>query len=117
LNRIASHEVLSLSSDLQTFFEMENAEGISVKQAVKKDKQPTPKEEGGSGSGGNRLLSFLGSSIESISSMTVTNQADPDQWFDAKKNYINSLETQMNALIKAADNMLRKEKGKEIIHK
>lgn len=58
------------------------------------------KESGG-------LLSFLGS-------MNFSSQSEPDHWFDAKKNYINSLETQLSNLARTAGNIIRKKKGRPL---
>lgn len=76
-------------------------------------------------SSGRGFLSFLGSTVESISHTLQTSagsgsgsggsgsqhSGEPDQWFDAKKNYINALEIHLNSLLKAINSMIKKRKG------
>jgi len=97
LQRIIVHPVLSESVELQTF--LESAEILSAPP-----KAP-PKKESSSG-----LFSFLGSSIETISNLNSTAQNEPDQWFDAKKNYIIALENHLIALGKATSQIIKKRK-------
>lgn len=78
-------------------------------------------------SSGRGFLSFLGSTVESISHTLQTtagsgssgsgsgsgsqHSGEPDQWFDAKKNYITALEIHLNSLLKAINSMIKKRKG------
>jgi len=51
----------------------------------------------------------LGSSIESISNLN-TIQNEPDQWFDAKRNYINALDSHLNSIVKSINQISKKQK-------
>ena len=44
-------------------------------------------------------------------SQAMTSQSEPDQWFDAKKNYIASLEAQFTTLTKSTSTLLKKRQG------
>jgi sorting nexin-1/2 len=100
LHRISVHPVLSHSPELHKFLE-------STEPLSDTPKSPPTKKEGGGSSSG--LFSFLGTSIESISS-NFGAQSEPDQWFDAKKNYFNSLESHLTALAKATSQITKKRK-------
>lgn len=53
------------------------------------------------------MLSFLS---ESITVVNLAIKDEPDQWFDAKKNYIISLENQILAMSKAITSLVKKHK-------
>jgi hypothetical protein len=69
------------------------------------------KDQGKENSGGSGFFSFLGSSVEAITA-TLSSQSEPDQWFDAKKNYVLGLEKQLTALLRATSSLIVKQKGK-----
>lgn len=100
LQRVTSHHVLCTSPQLQQFFEFPTDGQAPLKSTIKKDQQqPT--------NGNSGILSFFGNSIENISS-GFSDKPDPDQWFDAKKNYVTGLENQLTALEKVVNNLLKK---------
>mmetsp|Transcript_22651 Transcript_22651/g.31533 ORF Transcript_22651/g.31533 Transcript_22651/m.31533 type:complete len:429 (+) Transcript_22651:73-1359(+) len=103
LQRVTSHHVLCTSPQLQQFFEFPTDGQAPLKSTIKKDQQQSAT---GANSG---ILSFFGNSIENISS-GFSDKSDPDQWFDAKKNYVNGLENQLTALEKVVNNLLKKRK-------
>eukprot|EP01114_Cavostelium_apophysatum_P017147 TRINITY_DN5024_c0_g1_i1.p1 TRINITY_DN5024_c0_g1~~TRINITY_DN5024_c0_g1_i1.p1 ORF type:complete len:424 (+),score=125.78 TRINITY_DN5024_c0_g1_i1:1769-3040(+) len=95
LNRIIAHPILVQSAGLQKFFE--SAESLSAPKAA-----PAKGEKKGGG-----FFSMLNSTVETISHITAP-QNEPDQWFDAKKNYINNLEAQLTGLAKATGSVVKK---------
>jgi hypothetical protein len=48
--------------------------------------------------------------VEAITA-TLSSQSEPDQWFDAKKNYVLGLEKQLLVLLKATSSLILKQKG------
>ena len=112
LQRVTSHPILCTSAQLQQFFEFPTdvcckissltVQGQApLKSTIKKDQQQS------TSSGNSGILSFFGNSIENISS-SFAEKSDPDQWFDAKKNYVNVLENQLVALEKVVNHLLKK---------
>jgi len=99
LQRIVDHPVLIQSTELQTF--LESSESLSTPKVP----AVQPRKESTSSS----LFSFLGSSIESISNLN-TIQNEPDQWFDAKRNYINALDSHLNSIVKSINQISKKQK-------
>jgi len=101
LARVVEHPVLQASSVLQSFLQSESPqnEATMSSEVVKKDHSSTA-----------GLFSFLGSSLDSISAINLTAQADPDQWFDAKRNYVLALESQLLAFSKAMNTLTRHRK-------
>jgi len=100
LERIIAHPVLSQSEELKIFLESENIESVF---------KPPPKEYQNSGGFLSYLSSSLSTQIESLSQNFGT-QKEPDQWFDAQKNYILALEIQLTSVEKATTQLLRKQK-------
>jgi len=105
LARIIDHPVLSKSSQFHLFLTTSNGE--SLKSQV----SGTKKEQTGLLSlFGSKIPSSLSNPIENLSNFAFTPQKEPDQWFDAKKNYINALETQLSALARATNDLIRRQK-------
>jgi len=102
LCRLSAHQVLSESPQIRLFLESENIETSIESKSV-----DSSGSTGVSSSG--RFFSLIGSSIESISN-NFTQQNEPDPWFDAKKNYILSLENQLNSLARIVNNLIKKRK-------
>jgi len=95
LHRVVGHPILSQSLEFITF--LESTEPLVSKGSNKKQQKPS----------NSRILSFIGSSIETIST-NFNAQSEPDQWFDAKRNYINSLENHLNTLAKSTNQTIKK---------
>lgn len=94
LFRLVSHPVLIKSPWLQMFLETENLVQKEVPKPVEEKKQ----------------TGFFSSLVGNSFSGGFTSQNEPDQWFDAKKNYIIALENQLNALAKSANMLVKKQK-------
>jgi sorting nexin-1/2 len=104
LKRIVIHPILSNSIHLKSF--LENSEILNSKTNKKNtvgNENTEKKFTGG-------LFSFIGSSIEGISGINFNYQNEPDQWFDAKKNYINLLENNLSSLLKIFSLIIKKKK-------
>lgn len=68
---------------------------------------------------GRAVLSFLGSAVqntvESVQHLNISigNVNEPDEWFDAKKGYIQALEEHLNTLHKGVTSLVKRQKELE----
>ncbi|PRP73193.1 vacuolar protein sorting-associated protein vps5 [Planoprotostelium fungivorum] len=96
LIRVVNHHHLCQSPDLLAFLETNKPEGGQVRKSVEKSSE----KEAGSG-----FFSFLATTPAAMGTV-----ADPDPWFENKKNYITSLETHFQMLIKNLNAYMKKKK-------
>nr|6H7W_A Chain A, Putative vacuolar protein sorting-associated protein [Thermochaetoides thermophila DSM 1495]6H7W_B Chain B, Putative vacuolar protein sorting-associated protein [Thermochaetoides thermophila DSM 1495]6H7W_E Chain E, Putative vacuolar protein sorting-associated protein [Thermochaetoides thermophila DSM 1495]6H7W_F Chain F, Putative vacuolar protein sorting-associated protein [Thermochaetoides thermophila DSM 1495]6H7W_G Chain G, Putative vacuolar protein sorting-associated protein [T len=95
LNKIAAHPTLQLDADLKLFLESESF-NIDVKHKERKE-PPLGESKGvfgslGFGGGGNKFV-------------------EQDDWFHDRRVYLDALENQLKALLKAMDNMVAQRKA------
>ncbi|KAF2756581.1 Vps5-domain-containing protein [Pseudovirgaria hyperparasitica] len=95
LNKTAQHPMLQHDSDLKLFLESD-AFNVDIKNRERKEPLPT-ESKGMFGSIG--LGSSSGKFIEH------------DDWFDHRRIYLDALETQLKALLKATDTVVAQRKG------
>ncbi|KAJ9115493.1 hypothetical protein QFC22_005251 [Naganishia vaughanmartiniae] len=88
LNKIANHPVLALDPDLRLFLESE-----AFEYEVKHRKHEASQSQ----DGGKGLLASLGGSIGGPRFI------EKDDWFEQKKAFLDSLESQMKGLIKSVE--------------
>jgi hypothetical protein len=69
------------------------------------------KEEKPAQGTGQTLITFFGATVDTISSINFGSPVETDNWFNAKKTYINGLETQMNNFTKAANVFINKSRN------
>jgi len=110
LLRIASHPVLVESRVLQNFLESESLNTNKKEQSS----NSTSSSSGGFFSLIGAVSNTAKNTVESIQHLnTFTSVSEPDQWFDAKKNYIVALETNLHSLVKAVSIMIKRQKELE----
>ncbi|KAI1622706.1 Vps5 C terminal like-domain-containing protein [Exophiala viscosa] len=97
LNKIAAHPILHHDADLKIFLESE-AFNIDVKN--KENREPDLGQNKG-------MLSSLGINVGSSSGKFV----EHDDWFHDRKIYLDALENQLKALLKALDTVVIQRKG------
>ncbi|KAL2015561.1 hypothetical protein VTK56DRAFT_5237 [Thermocarpiscus australiensis] len=96
LNKIAAHPTLQLDADLKLFLESE-AFNVDVKH--KERKEPSLGES-------KSVLGSLGFSVGS-----GTKFVEQDDWFHDRRVYLDALENQLKALLKAMDSMVAQRKA------
>ncbi|KAF1991836.1 Vps5-domain-containing protein [Aulographum hederae CBS 113979] len=114
LNKIAAHPILQIDSDLKLFLESESIL-IDIKNKERKD--PGVGESKG-------MLSSIGISVGSSGKFIEHDDASPAapvlpplylltgaQWFHDRKIYLDALETQLKALLKATDTVVTQRRG------
>eukprot|EP01118_Nematostelium_gracile_P019698 TRINITY_DN922_c0_g1_i3.p1 TRINITY_DN922_c0_g1~~TRINITY_DN922_c0_g1_i3.p1 ORF type:complete len:283 (+),score=76.89 TRINITY_DN922_c0_g1_i3:358-1206(+) len=97
--------MMSQSSDFVLFLESPESLVSSKAQTSANPNANQVKKQNSSGG----LFSFLGSSIETISN-NFGSYSEPDQWFDAKRNYYNSFESHLTSLAKATSQIIAKQR-------
>ncbi|KEF63799.1 uncharacterized protein A1O9_01777 [Exophiala aquamarina CBS 119918] len=97
LNKIASHPILHHDADLKIFLESESF-NIDVKN--KENREPDLGQNKG-------MFSSLGISVGGSSGKFV----EHDDWFHDRKVYLDALENQLKALMKAIDAVVAQRKG------
>jgi sorting nexin-1/2 len=113
LNKVAAHPILQHDGDLKIFLESESF-GIDVKN--KENREPDL------GQNSKGMFSSLGISVggggKFIEHDDVSSQApvsnistDVSQWFHDRKIYLDALENQLKALLKAVDTVVAQRKG------
>ncbi|KIW20447.1 hypothetical protein PV08_01022 [Exophiala spinifera] len=98
LNKIAAHPILHHDADLKIFLESE-AFNIDVKN--KENREPDL------GQNNKGMLSSLGINVGGSSGKFV----EHDDWFHDRKIYLDALENQLKALLKALDTVVAQRKG------
>lgn len=96
LNKIASHPTLQHDPDLKLFLE---SESFSVDVKHKERREPIPGESKG-------ILGSMGISVGSSSKFV-----EQDDWFHDRRVYLDALENQLKALMKAMDTMVNQRKA------
>lgn len=96
LNKIAAHSTLQLDGDLKLFLESD-AFNVDVKH--KERKEPNLGESKG-------MLGSLGFSVGSTNKFV-----EQDDWFHDRRVYLDALESQLKALLKAMDGMVAQRKA------
>ncbi|OAL31141.1 hypothetical protein AYO20_08376 [Fonsecaea nubica] len=97
LNKIAAHPILHHDADLKIFLESE-AFNIDVKN--KENREPDLGQNKG-------MLSAIGINVGSSSGKFV----EHDDWFHDRRVYLDALENQLKALMKAVDTVVDQRKG------
>ncbi|KIW38432.1 uncharacterized protein PV06_09394 [Exophiala oligosperma] len=97
LNKIAAHPILHHDADLKIFLESE-AFNLDVKN--KENREPDLGQNKG-------MLSSLGINVGGSSGKFV----EHDDWFHDRKIYLDALENQLRALLKALDTVVAQRKG------
>ncbi|SZF01497.1 unnamed protein product [Blumeria hordei] len=95
LNKITSHPTLQHDADLKIFLESE-AFNVDIKH--KERKEPLGETKGMFGG----LGMSVGSSVKFV---------EQDDWFHERRNYLDALENQLRALLKAMDVVVTQRKG------
>ncbi|KAK5089301.1 Vacuolar protein sorting-associated protein vps5 [Exophiala xenobiotica] len=98
LNKIAAHPILHHDADLKIFLESE-AFNVDVKNKENRDPLLDQSNKG--------MLSAIGINVGSSSGKFV----EHDDWFHDRKIYLDALEIQLKALMKALDTVLVQRKG------
>ncbi|KAF9635736.1 putative sorting nexin 3 protein [Lasiodiplodia theobromae] len=96
LNKCAAHPILQHDGDLKLFLESE-AFNVDIKHKERKD--PLLQENKG-------MLGSLGLSVSSTGKFI-----EHDDWFHDRKVYLDALESQLKALLKAIDTVVDQRKG------
>ncbi|GME24813.1 putative sorting nexin 3 protein [Neofusicoccum parvum] len=96
LNKCAGHPILQHDGDLKLFLESE-AFNVDIKHKERKD--PLLQENKG-------MLGSLGLSVSSVGKFI-----EHDDWFHDRKVYLDALESQLKALLKAIDTVVDQRKG------
>ncbi|KIW65154.1 hypothetical protein PV04_07435 [Phialophora macrospora] len=97
LNKIAAHPILHHDGDLKIFLESD-AFNVDVKN--KENREPDLGQNKG-------MLSAIGINVGSSSGKFV----EHDDWFHDRKIYLDALENQLKALLKAVDTVVEQRKG------
>ena len=97
LNKIAGHPILHHDSDLKIFLESD-AFNLDVKN--KENREPDLGQSKG-------MLSAIGINVGSSSGKFV----EHDDWFHDRKIYLDALENQLKALLKAVETVVEQRKG------
>ncbi|KAJ9660828.1 Vacuolar protein sorting-associated protein vps5 [Neophaeococcomyces mojaviensis] len=98
LNKIAAHPILHHDADLKIFLESE-AFNVDVKNKENRDPLLDQTNKG--------MLSAIGINVGSSSGKFV----EHDDWFHDRKIYLDALENQLKALMKALDTVIVQRKG------
>ena len=114
IQKIANHPILSKDIDLKFFLESDNfALEVSVRISDSTSRTHRPAQikhrtlNGDRTSGG--LMASIGSTIAG------TKFFEADEWFDQKKVYFDSLESQLKGLVKAIDVVSKSRQGKSSV--
>ncbi|KAL7271241.1 Vacuolar protein sorting-associated protein vps5 [Rhizina undulata] len=97
LNKTAAHPILQNDGDLRLFLESE-ALNVDIKHK-EKSTQPVGESKGMFSSLGGAFTGGLGGKF-----------VETDEWFHDRKNYLDALETQLKALLKAVDTVVKQRK-------
>jgi len=121
LNRVVQHHVLHRRPEVAFFLQsadeqFNSAKSRTPKPPPKETEQPSAQQSSGGGFGS--LVSFLGHGIAAAANLTATSGTarEIDQWFDAKKNYVNALEAHLSSLLKSSSKLLAKRKELAAAH-
>eukprot|EP00026_Physarum_polycephalum_P006569 Phypoly_transcript_06617.p1 GENE.Phypoly_transcript_06617~~Phypoly_transcript_06617.p1 ORF type:complete len:547 (-),score=107.31 Phypoly_transcript_06617:7-1647(-) len=127
LNRVVQHHILNRRPEVIFFLQSSDDQFNATKSRTAKPQpreteQPPVQQQSSGGSGFGSFVSFLGHGIghgiaAAANLTTATGTArEIDQWFDAKKNYVNALEAHLSALLKSASKLLTKRKELAAAH-
>jgi sorting nexin-1/2 len=116
LNRVAQHRVLHTRPEFILFLEAPDEQFVMAKTQITtaSPSRTEPAESAApqaSGGFGSSLVSFLGQGLSAVSSLTssvVGGLKEIDQWFDAKKGYINALETHLIGLSRSTNQLIKR---------
>ena len=115
LNKVAAHPILQHDGDLKLFLESE-AFNVDVKH--KERKEPNLGESKGmlgtlgiNVGSGNKFIEHDDVSTSPSCPQTSTNKHRLHQWFHDRKIYLDALETQLKALVKATDTVVAQRKA------